>query len=275
MAARVYPGAERLGSYLAITTGKTERTTLTSVMVLQTRPQKIANPGFERGFTGWRIREKPGYAENHVIDRTVAHSGAASARIDAAGYYYSQRLQVNPGSPVTARWWARCTSPTGSQNFLHYWRGNQLVAKLEGPPATRDPWTPYELSDVVPKGAEQVSLAFQFFGEGQCWFDDVEVAVGGGEPDVVAPRVTALARGENGAIVELEGSIHILLCGAQGTIREHHVASHHIQTDAELTVVSITPDGPKAFVSGGSLLRLDGEDLDPVRGAWRAKEQRF
>ena len=111
LATAVYPGAERRGPYASATTRATTTTTFTSVLVPRRQTQLIVNGGFESEMVGWRPRRLKGWTENHVVDREVFHSGAASARLDGpGGYYYTRQFALPPGTKITARWWAKCTA---------------------------------------------------------------------------------------------------------------------------------------------------------------------
>ncbi len=268
-----YPGAEKRGPYLAATTGKAATTTITTVLVPRRHGKLIANPGFEQGKAGWQPRNKPGFVENHVIDTQVKHSGNASARIDNGGYYYSRQFSLPPGTKITARWWAKCTASEGASSILYYWKGGKSFAHKKGPAAKVNEWQQYEFSDVVPEGTERICLALQFFGQGQCWYDDVEVVADHQVPDSEPARVTALDHGAAGAVARVDGVTHILLCGTAGQSRTVEAAGHKLTSDAELAVVSLKADGPAAFVLRGTALTLDGKTLTPATGQWRVKRE--
>ena len=257
----VYPGAESKGPYLAATTGQAKATTITSVLVPRRSRHLVVNPGFEKGTLGWKPRNMPGFVENHVIDSDVKHRGTASARIDTGGYYYSSRFSLPAGTTIRARWWARCTAADGAESILYYWRGNKSFARTLGPVATVNEWRQYELIDAVPKGAESVCLALQFFGKGQCWYDDVEIEAEPEVPDSTPATVAPLSGGADGAICEVDGLSHIFLCGKAGQARAVQAAGHTIATDAEIAVVSLGEGEPRAFLLRGTSIQLDGTPL--------------
>lgn len=266
----LYPGAERRGPYLAATTGKARQTTVTAVLVPRHQPLRLTNGGFERGLASWRPRAMPGWLKNHVVDREVLHSGTASARIDEpGGYYYSTQFALSPGTKITARWWAKCTKRKGASSFLYYWRNGKSFASTPGPAAKRDKWRSYELSDVAPKGTEEVCLAIQFFGKGQCWYDDVEITVDSQTKQSEPAAATALDAGSDGAIATVDGTTYILVCGEAGELRTVKTASHTIHTDAELAAVALGGPAPRAFLLRGSRLSLNGRAINPVKGEWR------
>jgi len=266
-----YPGAESRGPYLAATTGKAKATTITSVLVPRRHGRLIANPGFERGKAGWRPRNLPGFIENHAIDTEVRHSGRASARIDNGGYYYSARFSLPPGTTIRARWWAKCTAAKGASSLLYYWRGGKSFARTLGPAANVDEWRQYEFADAVPEGAEEACLALQFFGEGQCWYDDVEIEADYETPDSAPAHVTPLDGGATGAVCRRNGLTHILLCGRPGERRTVTVAGHRVETDAELVVLTLGERPPRPLVLRGSTCCLDGRDLRFAQGVWRVR----
>jgi hypothetical protein len=269
MTAASYPGAESRGPYLAATTGRARETTITTVLVPRRHGKLIANPGFEKAKAGWKPRNMPGFVENHVIDTEVKHGGDASARIDNGGYYYSRNFSLPADAKITARWWAKCTAETGASSILYYWADGKAFASTSGPVANVNEWRQYELTDVVPEGTQEICLALQFFGEGQCWYDDVEVSSDQHVPQSDPAKVTALEDGASGAVVEVDGVTHFLVCGAAGTMRTVEAGSHRITTDAQLAVVSLHPDGPKAFVLRATTINLDGQVLSPIEGEWR------
>ena len=265
-----YPGAEEYGPYLAATTGKARAAVITSVIVPRNDNRLIVNPGFEQGMAGWSPRTVPGFAENHVIDTVVKHTGEASARIDNSGYYYTRHFSVPPGARITARWWAKCTSPTGASSILYYWKGNVAFARTNGPVANANEWRQYEFSSIVPEGTQDVCLALQYdHTPGQCWYDDVEVTSNRQAPNTTPARVTALDRGAAGAVATVDGITHVFLCGKAGQTREIEAAGHRFVTDAELAVVSIKTGGPTAWILRGTKMSMDGRAVPVSNGEWQ------
>jgi hypothetical protein len=273
LAAASYPGAENRGPYLAATTGKAQSTVLTTVLVPRRHGKLIANPGFEDGMAGWQPRTMPGFTENHVLDTEIKHGGNASARIDNGGYYYSRHFSVAAGTRITARWWAKCAATQGASSFLYYWKGDQSFASKQGPAANVEEWQQYELTDTVPDGTDSVCLALQFFGNGQCWYDDVEVLSDQTVPESEPAKVTALQDGAAGAVVEVDGRTHILVCGKANTNATYEAAGHKLETDAELAVVSLGDGEPRAFAVRGTKVMLDGKLVQLAEGEWRVQAQ--
>ncbi len=262
-----YPEAETRGPYLAATTpGATEATILT-VLVPRPHLELIVNPGFETGMVGWTPRSAQGQRPNHVIDAEVAHSGGASARIDDNGYYYSRPFSLPPGTQYTIRWWGKC-SGTGAHAILYNSADGVSTGRVELPGPTTGEWEQFETTGTIPEGTKQTRLALQMFGEGQCWYDDVEIIADVEQAAAEPARVTALGDGATGAVVEVDGITHVMLCATDGPVSAE-VAGHTITTDAEIAVVSFTADGPRAFMLRGSTLTLDGRPLEPTAGEWR------
>ena len=263
----VYPEAEARGPYLAATTPSVTSATILTVLVPRPHLELIVNPGFEMGMAGWTPRTAEGQLPNHVIDTEVAHSGNASARIDSNGYYYSRPFSLPPGTQYTIRWWGRC-SGTGAHAYVYHSADGVSTGRVELPGPTTGEWEQFETTGTVPVGTTQTRLALQMFGEGQCWYDDVEiireVESGPAEP----AQVTALDGGATGAVVEVDGVTHVMLCATAGPVTAE-VAGHTLATDAVIAVVSFTADGPRAFMLRGTTLTLDGEPLQPTPGDWR------
>lgn len=271
LASATYPGAEEYGPYVSATTERGRQMAITSVLVPRRMPATIANGGFEQGFTGWQRRDMPGFTENHVIDHEAPHSGAASGRIDNGGYYYTRHIPVTPGTTVTARWWARCSATEGASSLLYYWKNGVAFASTPGPAATSADWAPFELVDTVPEDAEEVCLALQFFGQGQCWYDDAELTTDAPASASGSARVSAIDDGQRGAIVEVDGTTHVLICGSPGHETRVDAAGHTLSTDAELTVVSFGADGNRAFAVRGTHIEADGEPVPLDPGEWRLR----
>jgi hypothetical protein len=274
MSVATYPEAERYGAYLAATTARTRATTILTALIPRPHSELIINGGFEDGMLGWTPRTAEGQLPNHVIDTEVAHSGNASGRIDANGYYYTRPFYLPPGTRITVRWWGKATGE-GAHGYIYHSADGASVGRVELPGPTTDEWTRFEVTDTVPEGAEQTRVALQMFGEGRCWYDDLEVIsdveMARAEPAVVTP----LDEGATGAVVEVDGLTHIMVCGEAGQARTIETAGHTIVTDAEIAVVTCAPAGapgdgsPRAFVLRGETLTLDGQPVTATDGEWR------
>lgn len=269
LATGVYPGAENRGPYLAVTTGRTAAAELTTVLIPRRSAELAMNPGFEDGMTGWQPRTAKGMRANHVIDTQQRHGGAASGRIDNNGYYYTQPFSLPPGAKITCCWWSKCTAAQGAHTILYHNDGSQSTGRTEGPIATQDVWRQFELTDVVPPGTRQTRLALEFFGEGSCWYDDVQITSDYEIPSSQAAQVHWLNGGSDGAAVRVDGLLHILTTGEAGKQREIEFEGHTVRTDGELAGVTFGEEEPRAFMLRGSSLRVDGSDLSPMAGTWR------
>ena len=64
---------------------------------------------------------------------------------------------------------------------------------------------------------------------------------------------------------------HLMVCGEAGRMRAVQAAGHSIETDAEIAVISLKPDGPTAFILRGTVVRLDDRTLTPQTGVWRVQ----
>ncbi|MEW6488798.1 MAG: heparinase II/III family protein [Thermodesulfobacteriota bacterium] len=274
LSAASYPGAERRGPYLAATTGRARRAWVTTVLVPRRHARLLANPGFEDGLAGWQIRNAQGQGPNHVLDTAVRRGGRASARIDGAGYYYSSRFALPAGTRVTARFWGRSTAPTGASSVFFFWKGGKAFARTQGPGPTAPEWARYEVTATVPEGTEQISLALQFFGQGQCWFDEVEVRAEPGPASVEAARVVPLggAGGQGGAVAEVDGVTYLLLWGEAGVQRSVEAAGRRFATDAEIAAVTLGANGAAAFLVRGTRVEMDGVPVPRAPGEWVLSE---
>jgi len=112
-------------------------------------------------------------------------------------------------------------------------------------------------------------LALQLFGEGQCWYDDLEVILDP-EPEKELPAViTPIEDGAGGAMVEVDGETCIMVCGSPGKWAPHLVGDHIVETDAEIAVIRMGVGAPRAFVLRGTKVALDGVQIAVESGEWR------
>lgn len=262
-----FPEAESRGPYLAATTGTTDATTILTVLVPRPHLELIINPGFEEGMVGWTPRSAQGQLPNHVIDTEVAHSGNASARIDDNGYYYSRPFTLPAGTTITVHWWGRHAGE-GAHGYIYHSADGQSVKRTELPGPGTGEWEQFEVTDTVPEGAQQTRVALQMFGEGPCWYDDVEIVADTDLPEVQPARVQALGDGATGAVVEVDGVTHVMVCAGKEPV-EVEAVGHRVATDADIALVSFAPDGPRAFMLRGTSLTVDGRPVTPVEGEWR------
>lgn len=241
----------------------------------QSEGDPLPNGGFENGMEPWRPRGKPGFLENHVIDTEVAHSGKASARIDGpGGYYYSPYFAAAAGSKVTATFWAKADCESGATSLFFQWKDDKAFHRTPGPAASGNEWRHYSFSTEVLENTEKVSLALQFFGEGKVWYDDVSIEIEAppvpGLPQATPePVVTPIGDGSEGIVCQVGATTYVMLSGQSGSLRTCEALGHRFQTDAELAVVKMAPEGRSAFYIGGRKLEVDGRALQCIPATWR------
>ena len=149
------------------------------------------NNGFEQssGKTGlpWLWRRWLASEASFAVDRTVAHSGGASARIAHAGgnhltgcpaFYIAPIAAVVPGVTYTASVWARGASAAGSSRLVLAWSNaeGRFVASdaSRSLPAGNSGWTQLTVSAAPPEDAAAVEINLQVCeNPGTTWFDDV------------------------------------------------------------------------------------------------------
>lgn len=273
----VFPGAEPRGPYLNCATGKVASTTITSVLIARDAAFKLTNPGFESGMMGWIPRDAEGVLKNHVIDGQVAHSGRKSGRIDGpGGYYYTSRFSVKPGDKVTTHFWAKLDGKADRWVTIYWWNKGKLnmdaTGQQKGPMISGTEWTQYEFTATIPPDAEMACVAFNYFGEGRAWYDDVEVAMDTGRTAMPPGEVTALQDGKSGVVVTLDGLRHLIVFrnGSQRT--DVTLAGHRVTSDGAMACITLDPQGkPTAsWMLEGTELRLDGKAFAPVRASSRS-----
>ncbi|HEY1833046.1 MAG TPA: hypothetical protein VGG08_01310 [Solirubrobacteraceae bacterium] len=122
-----------------------------------------------------------------AVDRTVAHSGRASARIsDARGnhltgcpaFYAAPIATIQTGATYTASVWARGRSTLGESRVVLAWTdaGGHYISSSNSRslPHGDSPWTRLSVSAQPPPGASAVEIDLQVCeSPGTTWFDDV------------------------------------------------------------------------------------------------------
>lgn len=151
-------------------------------------PNLVANGSFEGAAfpgTGWAATPYGG--AGLVRDGAVAHSGAASARMDlpssAATEYpaFKYRLDgVKPGARYSGSVWARAGNATGLGGYvviefygangsrINFAQGNYTGTGTTG-------WHELRVSGFVPANATGLAFAMVAHGTGTVWFDDAEL----------------------------------------------------------------------------------------------------
>jgi len=125
-------------------------------------------------------------------DRTTAHGGKASLSLKKTAQRYfpiaqwSQRLTVEPASQprkLRVRCWVKTEKVAKAvidvtyqaEQSGHVWAVYLGQKKQTDPVATHD-WKLCEGIVRVPAKASKVGIAFQIYGPGTVWFDDLDVA---------------------------------------------------------------------------------------------------
>jgi len=258
-----YPGAESYGPFLEAVTEPTRAAQVLTVLVPRkvVKPTLVANPGFERGFLGWKPRggkDRP----NHHIDTQVFRSGKQSGRVDGSGYYYTERFYLPPGTRVRGHAWFKTTplaAGKGPTMTFYFWKNRKSFARQRVGPLGGTGWTLGEAEAVVPEGTEEMALALEFFAEGSCWFDDVEIMADIPRSKVALPEIEPIDRGEKGVIVTFADQRHVISWGGQ-TGRPDATG---IGTDGRLAVVSLDSDGQivSAAMLDGTYLRHGAQEV--------------
>lgn len=133
----------------------------------------------------WR-RWLPGDAR-FALDKTVAHTGSASARITKArgnhttgcpAFYTTPVAAILPGATYTGSAWARGRGTAGESRVVLAWTSasGQYIASSDSPslPAGNSEWTQLKVSAMPPAGAAAVEIDLQVCeNPGSTWFDDV------------------------------------------------------------------------------------------------------
>jgi len=90
------------------------------------------------------------------------------------------------------------------------------------------------------------------------------------DQDAAEPAtVTALDEGASGAVVEVDGITHVLLCGEAGQARTIVAAGHTFVTDAEIAVVTVGDGAARAFMLRGETITVDGQAVEVSEGTWQ------
>ncbi len=261
----VFPGAERYGQFLRARSAETTDARFVTLMYPEVSESGgvLANPGFELGMVGWRPRANEDLP-NHVIDEEVAHSGQSSGRIDNSGYYYSGKIQVEPGDTVTATAWMRTGDLVDGtpRLVIHWWdtSGDCFATEaLEAEPSAD--WTQLEVSGVAPEGAVTADIGLYFSGEGSVWWDDVTLESDAEREKIVRDpisNVTPLVGGERG-ITATVGDRELAVITSGDAIEVNGRSVEHDGSFAAICMV----DGRwrSLYLQEGTRLSIDGETV--------------
>lgn len=199
-----YPGAERYGSFIAATTTPAQVARIVTLLHPEVYAEggALANAGFERGMTGWRPRANEDLP-NHVIDEEVAHSGDASGRIARSGYYYSGRIQVDPGDTVSAAAWLKTedVSANGGTLRIHWWDNtDDCFATDQTEQVAPEQWTLLEIEAVAPEGAVEADIGLYFSDPtGTGWWDDASLDSDAEREEIVRAPISDVTPLDDGA----------------------------------------------------------------------------
>lgn len=262
--ARTYPGAERYGSFIAGTTNAASQARIVTLLHPDVYAEGglLANPGFERGITGWRPRANEDLP-NHVIDEEAAHSGEASGRITRSGYYYSGRIQVEPGDTVRATAWLKTedVSEKGGSLRIHWWDNSDDCFATSGTdPVGPEEWTQLEVEAVAPEGAVEADIGLYFNDPtGTGWWDDAALETDAEREEIVRQPisdVTPLGDGQRGMAATVGGE-RLAVVTAGDAI---DIGGATIVHDGAFAAVTLAEDGWRLlYLQGGTMLWVDGE----------------
>jgi len=138
----------------------------------------LKNPGFEAStFQGWLPRSTTRSA--HTLSKE-AFEGKQSASISFAssnaGYFYSDRITVKAGESLYTQAHIRTQSVSshGARIRILFWKKGKYLSdaytsRIKGTTS----WHPVPFSTVVPKDADQATVALELSGKGTVWFDAV------------------------------------------------------------------------------------------------------
>ena len=147
-------------------------------------PNLLPNPSFEQGGAtpdGWQLF--PWGGAKLTRDTAVAHSGAASGRIEispegAKEYptFKHTQLGAKPGEAYHCKVFARTRGITdiGAYIAVEYLAGDKRLGFDHGGftgPGDHD-WMLLEVDGIVPPGADRITFCLAAHGQGQAWFDD-------------------------------------------------------------------------------------------------------
>ncbi len=154
----------------------------------------LANPGFEEGTdspAGWQMGAQLD-GVTYTWDRSAAHTGHASLRLDKSVNHYfpiAQWFQQVPNSSTARRLkvsaWVKARqaykatvdvqfSADGEQ-WTHQWAAYIGARDPGDPPADHD-WKRYEGMVNIPEGTKQILIGLQIYGPGTVWFDDIDAS---------------------------------------------------------------------------------------------------
>jgi len=144
----------------------------------------IVNGGAEGGQIGWLIYSSSGEEAVFNVDRTVSHTGQASALVESkspkyhGGWY--QRLPVTEGTDYLYSAWIKTESLERLQVqalYLQWSEGGRPVGHAENVLTGNRDWTYVETTIRGPRSDDGVLLIYPTLvtGRGRVWVDDVRL----------------------------------------------------------------------------------------------------
>jgi hypothetical protein len=144
----------------------------------------LLDPGFEesteQNYVGWQPRSINRSA--HGVD-SIARSGNQAGHITftekSSGYFYSERITVQPGEQIRASVYIRTEDVVGdgARIRLIFWANDEYHSDVFSGFANGSwSWHQRVASGIVPEEVNQVTVALEFSEcSGSVWFDDVSV----------------------------------------------------------------------------------------------------
>ena len=158
-------------------------------------PLPFKNLGMEDGSgsspADWQIGI-PVEGVEQIWDHTTAHSGKASLCLKKTARHYfpiarwNQEVAVTPESQphkLRVRCWVKAENVTKAiidvgyeaEKSGHVWAA-YIGQKESSDPVANHDWKLYEGTVTIPAGTTSLEIAFQIYGPGTVWFDDLDVA---------------------------------------------------------------------------------------------------
>ena len=126
-------------------------------------PIEVMNPGFESGFSGWRV--VPGAGSIRLMSE-AAHTGKRGARMtdesaEKGDDLMCQRFKAEPGARYEARCWMRYVSGDGAGLYLRFFNAKNKGLNLQTLnneikqvlPKEATAWTELSVNGTAPEGA--------------------------------------------------------------------------------------------------------------------------
>lgn len=168
------------------------------------RAEAPLNPGFEDGSSGWAVTEKVPMSE---VKTEAANTGKSGLRVtdqstEAGSSAASGEVPVEPGAPITLKFWGRTENPGFLGVYLWFRDSAGKLIKEESQRAGQGhpvigltkadgQWASYQLKATVPDTASSVSIWVHSFGKatGTADLDDfvIEGAAGAGKAAAAVP----------------------------------------------------------------------------------------